>query len=382
MVLDSQLPRLGTGRTYMASRRRRPQWGWIAVIVLVVGGALLYRVFTGSDTPTIATPTNSAQAAESAPGPTDPGSATPPLHAGSSGPRDDADRRPPTVPPAAPQQAGPVAPPAQPQPQPLAPLTTTSGGQREQLVQGMKLIEEGSLVQGRAALSKLLTGHPRLSAVDEQRIRDVLTSVNDVLVFSPQVNADDPLAKSYVVQSGDLLARIAPKYQVTYQFLEQINNTPARNLQAGKTIKIIQGPFFAVVSKTQFRMDLYLTSPDGLPVYVRSFPVGLGENDSTPLGAWIIKKGSKTANPDWRNPRTGEYYTADNPENPIGEYWLALEGIDENTTGKTGYGIHGTTEPESVGRMASMGCVRMLPDDIAAVFRLLVDGESKVYITR
>ncbi|NJO55820.1 MAG: L,D-transpeptidase family protein [Rhodospirillales bacterium] len=250
------------------------------------------------------------------------------------------------------------------------------------MAQGMRLIEEGKLLEGRAMLSRLLTAHPPLSRADEQQVRDVVASVNDDLVFSPKITPGDPLVERYVVQSGDLLARIAPRYKVTYQLLEQINATPARNLQAGKPIKLVKGPFFAVVSKSQFRMDIYLTGPDGLPVYIRSFPVGLGENDYTPTGTWLIKKGSKTVNPDWRNPNTGEYFAANDPKNPIGEYWLALEGLEGDALGKQGFGIHGTIDPDSIGRQMSLGCIRLNPPDIEQVFKLLMDGESKVYVVR
>jgi lipoprotein-anchoring transpeptidase ErfK/SrfK len=69
------------------------------------------------------------------------------------------------------------------------------------------------------------------------------------------------------------------------------------------------------------------------------------------------------------------------PKNPIGKYWLALEGADDRTRGLSGYGIHGTIEPDSIGKQASMGCVRLRDDDIALVYQLLVEGESLVTVT-
>ncbi len=370
MVLDSQMPRSGFRRSYMstARRRRQPRWPWIAIL-LVAGGAVgIYSLFSGDAQPNIAHAN---------------GHREPPAQEQAASP-----------PPQPRQQQQPPARPApktvqeMPSPQaievtrPAAPasVAASSPGKRDEMLKGMKMIEQGQVVEGRAALSKLLTGHPPLSASDEQQVRDVLTSINEDLVFSPKIAAADPLVERYVVQSGDRLARIAPRYKTTYQFLEQINRIRAENLQAGKAIKLIKGPFFAVVSKSQYRMDIYLTGADGLPIFVRSYPVGLGEDNSTPIGKWIVKKGSKTENPDWRNPRTGEYFKADDPKNPIGEYWLALEGLDDNTRDKTGYGIHGTIDPASIGRMLSLGCVRMNANDIEQVFRLLVDGESKVYI--
>jgi lipoprotein-anchoring transpeptidase ErfK/SrfK len=39
------------------------------------------------------------------------------------------------------------------------------------------------------------------------------------------------------------------------------------------------------------------------------------------------------------------------PNNPVGVVWIALTG--------EGYGIHGTPEPDKVGKTASHGCIRL-----------------------
>jgi len=95
---------------------------------------------------------------------------------------------------------------------------------------------------------------------------------------------------------------------------------------------------------------------------------------------WRVAQGRKLVNPTWTNPRTGRMYGADDPKNPIGEYWIALEGADDESAGKAGYGIHGTIDPLSVGKEMSMGCVRMLPKDIELVYFCLVDKYSTVRI--
>lgn len=399
MVLDSQMPRPGgSRRSYMSSRRRRgSRWPWLVLIGVAAAGVGLYNMISGEGQPHVAQADGGADrpaddastTAERGPASPDAGqtastrithinqlappTAIEPRQPRPAVPTPVADRPGLTAPPTAP-----VAPPAPPAFHP----GVAGSSSRGDVARGMALIEQGNLVEGRTVLSKALTGHPPLAPADEQRVRDVLTSVNAELVFSPRIVEGDPLVERYQVQSGDLLARIAPRYKVTYQLLEQINQISARNLQAGKAIKLVRGPFFAVVSKSGFRMDIYLMLADGSPIYIRSFPVGLGEGDSTPTGTWVIRKGSKTVNPDWRNPRTGEYFAANDPKNPIGEYWLALEGLDGDAKDKTGYGIHGTIDPDSIGRMMSLGCIRLRDADIEQVFKLLVDGESKVYIVR
>ncbi len=275
---------------------------------------------------------------------------------------------------AAPSQATPANPPR-----------TTSGPTSShagaQLNRGMNMIREGRLVQGRRELSQLLfADDASISPLDAQSIRDTLASVNKQLVFSDEIIPGDTLAESYLVQSGDYLSRIAPRYGVPYQFIERINHVKAERLQAGKPIKVIKGPFHARISKSNFRMDIYALDPDGQPLYIRSFPVGLGKTDSTPNGAFIIQSNSKVTNPSWRNPRTGKFYPKDDPNIPIGEFWLALQGTEPNTESATGYGIHGTNDPQSIGRQASMGCIRMRDQDIELAYNMLDGGNSTVQI--
>jgi len=44
--------------------------------------------------------------------------------------------------------------------------------------------------------------------------------------------------------------------------------------------------------------------------------------------------------------------------------------------GPTGYGIHGTIEPESVGKAVSDGCIRLTNADVEALFELVPEGAS------
>ncbi len=55
------------------------------------------------------------------------------------------------------------------------------------------------------------------------------------------------------------------------------------------------------------------------------------------------------------------------PDNPLGRHWIGLS--------LPGIGIHGTNAPASVYGFRSHGCVRMHPDDVAALFRELKVGE-------
>src|SRR5207249_3814399 len=54
------------------------------------------------------------------------------------------------------------------------------------------------------------------------------------------------------------------------------------------------------------------------------------------------------------------------PDNPLGKYWIQLS--------TPGYGLHGTNAPASVGKYASHGCLRLLPEHAERLFHDARDG--------
>ncbi len=248
------------------------------------------------------------------------------------------------------------------------------------LREGLDMLDGNQPITGRAQLSTLLLGSlDRLSATDADLIRQRLTDLNALLVFSPEAVPNDPATSVYRVQSGDLLGSIGRRAGVPYQLLEMINGINANRIRVGQPLKLINGPIHARVSKSQFVMDTFVEGTDGTPVFLASFPVGLGANDNTPVGDWVVANG-KVENPDWRNPNTNEYFPAGDPNNPIGEYWVPISGTDENTRTRSGFGIHGTIDPDSIGKNLSMGCIRLADADVAMVYNMLTPGQSTVKI--
>jgi len=243
------------------------------------------------------------------------------------------------------------------------------------------LSDQGKLVEARAEYNAAMY-HPEAGSA-LVLIRRRMSEINDVLLFSSTIVEGDPHAERYKIKSGDMLSTLAPRYRIDWRFLTRINGIrdPSR-IREGQTLKVVNGPFHVVINKSEYRMDLYIGQPDaeGRRMYVRSYLVGLGEHGSTPTGEWIVRRNSKLINSPWRNPRTGEYFAADNPNNPIGERWIGIQGVDPQTQHLEGFGIHGTIEPESIGRQASMGCVRMMPDDVEWIYDMLVGGYSSVII--
>jgi hypothetical protein len=301
-----------------------------------------------------------------------------------------ATNKPPTPAGAPPAASALIVPPAQPKSvdgrtqmstsgAPPSTATTQRAMQRLQL--GLDLIKQNKPVEARRMFSSVLES-TSVSPTDAETARTELAKLNQRLVFGAEVVSGDPFAKPYLIEAGDSLAKLPKKLalKVDWRFLQRINglSSPER-IRAGQRIKIITGPFHAVIHKRSFRMDLYMGDSDDR-VYVCSFPVGLGEFDSTPEGVYVVKPGSKMVDPAWTNPRTGEHFASKDPKNPLGRYWIGLIGDSDNIRGLEGYGIHGTIEPESIGQMKSMGCVRMRADDIALVYELLLENVSRVTI--
>jgi lipoprotein-anchoring transpeptidase ErfK/SrfK len=107
---------------------------------------------------------------------------------------------------------------------------------------------------------------------------------------------------------------------------------------------------------------------------VAAFPVTIGSAQTeSPLGNWKIRAIAKFPNfrYDKKMLNHGER-SADfkllppGPNNPVGIMWIALN--------KKGIGIHGTDDPDSIGRASSHGCIRLANWDVAKLAELVKPG--------
>jgi len=261
--------------------------------------------------------------------------------------------------------------------------TANRSGVEIQLDSARRLVNQNDRVGARALLSRTLL-NANLSASEAQLLRDELTVINNRLVFSPTADPRDPMTEEYKVQSGDSLSRIAGRRELAthWKFIARVNqiSDPSR-IRLGQTLKLVRGPFHAIVDKSDHRIDIFHGSPADPSswLYIRSFDVGLGEADGTPVGEFVVSA-NKLENPGWVNPRDArEQYDPDDPKNPIGEYWIGLTGVGESAS-HTSYGIHGTIDPDSIGGDQSMGCVRLANGDIDLVYEMLAEHISRVLI--
>ena len=116
---------------------------------------------------------------------------------------------------------------------------------------------------------------------------------------------------------------------------------------------------------------------------VITYPISIGKMDwRTPLGETRVI--AKIRNPAWYPPESIRKEHAANgdplpkvvpagPDNPLGAFALRL------AAGNGEYMIHGTNNPTAVGMSVTHGCIRMYPEDVAALFPLIADG-TKVWL--
>lgn len=86
---------------------------------------------------------------------------------------------------------------------------------------------------------------------------------------------------------------------------------------------------------------------DGAPI--KFYPVGVGKMlTPTPTGIYYIVN------------------KAPYPGGPFGVMWMGLS--------KPSYGIHGTNDPSSIGKLVSHGCIRMFNQDVTDLSRIVPIG--------
>lgn len=183
-------------------------------------------------------------------------------------------------------------------------------------------------------------------------------------------------AATYRVGAGEMLHDIARRFALGFVELRAANPGVDAWLPPAGTVLQLPGahvppdapPVGIVVNLAELRL-YYFAEPGARPL---SFPIGIGrEGRETPLG--VTKVAAKRRHPVWTVPAS---VRADapwlprrvppGPANPLGAYALDLA--------LPGYVIHGTNRPDGIGRRVSYGCIRLYPEHIESLFRLVAVG--------
>jgi L,D-transpeptidase ErfK/SrfK len=186
------------------------------------------------------------------------------------------------------------------------------------------------------------------------------------------------------VQRGESLIEIARERNVGFNAIAAANpGVDAFVPPAGTNIVVpsawivprAAAPGTLVVNLSEMRLYLFPLGP-GTPL---TLPVGVGmEGWKTPLGAFKVV--GKVVNPAWYPPASIRRENPElparvppGPDNPLGTHALRLS--------RESILIHGTDQPYGVGRKASHGCLRLYPEDIPHLFRV-VSLNTNVLIVR
>ncbi len=73
---------------------------------------------------------------------------------------------------------------------------------------------------------------------------------------------------------------------------------------------------------------------------------------------------NKLPNPTWF--KAGAVVPPESPENVLGTRWMGFD--------LAGYGIHGTVEPQNLGKQVTQGCVRMANQDVEELYTIIPVG--------
>ena len=215
----------------------------------------------------------------------------------------------------------------------------------------------GDLLSMRDTYQKIMDVFP--ASANGQKARDGMDNANIRILFSPIPTPD---SASYEVVKGDTLAKIAKKFSNTQDMILRANGLKnSAIVPLGRKLKVHNEKFSIAIDKSQ--NILTLKSGDRI---VKTYRISTGVNNCTPVGTFKIV--NKVVDPTWYT--TGSVVPADSPKNILGSRWLGLS--------EKGYGIHGTTEPQSIGRQVTSGCVRMKNAEVEELYRIVPEGTEVV----
>lgn len=131
-----------------------------------------------------------------------------------------------------------------------------------------------------------------------------------------------------------------------------------------------------VINLPEMRLYAYVNGDDAPTTY----PIGIGrEGLDTPLGKTSVVR--KAEGPIWRpTPRMRKEKpelpeeVGPGPENPMGTHALYL-GFHQ-------IAIHGTDRPFGIGRRISSGCIRLYPEDIIALYKIIPVGTEVTVVNQ
>lgn len=231
---------------------------------------------------------------------------------------------------------------------------------------------EKAFSSGKLLKARDLYKDAALNVNDTDKLRKIQERLEDVsikILLSPVI---DECSANYIVQPGDALIKIAKKFGTTINLIKRSNNLDSDTIRPGQKLKINTCKFSLVVDKSQ---NLLFLKRQG--EVIKTYTVSTGKDNVTPTGNFHLDN-NKLVKPTWY--KTGAVIPPDSPDNILGSRWMGLEGTGEGGEDIEGYGIHGTTEPEDLGKQITLGCIRMRNEDIEVLFDIVPVGTEVTII--
>jgi len=229
----------------------------------------------------------------------------------------------------------------------------------ELYVQANNFLDKGEYLQARDRYQKITADFPNSKHVSEAKRK--LEDLNIKIIFSGMTLPKE--TQIYEVKKGDTLEKIAKEFNTTVGLIKKSNNLKSNLIRVNQRFRIWTQEFSCIVDKSQ--NILILKSGEEI---VKTYSVSTGANNSTPVGTFKVI--NKLISPVWY--KSGAVVLPESPDNILGTRWLGFD--------LTGYGIHGTTQPETIGKQITQGCVRMLNKDVEEIYILLPVGTEVTII--
>jgi len=220
------------------------------------------------------------------------------------------------------------------------------------LNQAKDLELKGDFLAEKIIYQKLINDFPNYPEISLWQKK--LEELNIKLIFSPILTNQSTL---YEVKPGDNLVKIARDFKTTVDLIKKSNNLISDKIFPGQKLKIWTAPFSILVDKSQ--NILILKSNEEI---IKTYIVSTGKDNSTPTGTFKII--NKLINPTWF--QAGAVIPPDSPQNILGSRWLGFN--------LKGYGIHGTNDPQSLGKQVTQGCIRLSNSDVEELYILIPEG--------
>jgi len=212
----------------------------------------------------------------------------------------------------------------------------------------------------------------------------------DLNFIGPAPSRPSEQSKLKALRYGSLLEFVAERFHSAEEYIQKLNpGKDWEHLNPGEELKVPNVIPFEIEKLTEAfvpenpafakRKVFILTKERVLEVYegdqmLFEFPITPGSTKlPAPKGTWKIL-GIATL-PWFRHDegvlnygvRTDNYFNLPpGPNNPVGILWMGLS--------KPGIGIHGTNNPETIGRAGSHGCIRTANWDAARIKDLVTKG--------